>query len=61
MGQHQEWIHACKTVAPTLCNFDYSGKFIGRNLLGNVAYRTGEKLQLDAKALQATDCPKANQ
>ena len=61
LGHHQEWIHGCKTGAPTLCNFDYSGKLIEHNLLGNVAYRTGKKLQWDAKALKATNCPEAEQ
>ena len=41
---HQEWIHACKTGEPTLCNFDYSGKLIEHDLLGNVSYRVGEIL-----------------
>ena len=27
LGHHEEWIHACKTGAPTLCNFDYSGRW----------------------------------
>ncbi|NUQ65539.1 MAG: Gfo/Idh/MocA family oxidoreductase [Pirellulales bacterium] len=61
LGHHQEWIHACKTGAPTLCNFDYSGKLIEHNLLGNVAYRTGKKLQWDAKNLKAINCPEAEQ
>jgi hypothetical protein len=30
-------------------------------LLGNVAYRTGEKLEWDAKSLTATNCPAAAQ
>jgi predicted dehydrogenase len=60
-GHHQEWIHACKSGAPTLCNFDYSGLLIENNLLGNVAYRVGKKLEWDAKALRAVNCPEADQ
>jgi len=60
LGHHKEWIHACKTGEPTLCNFDYSGMLIEHNLLGNVAYRTGKKLQWDPKNLKATNCPEAN-
>jgi hypothetical protein len=60
-GHHQEWIRACKTGEPTLCNFDYSGKLIEHNLLGNVAYRTGKKLQWDPKHLKATNAPEADQ
>ena len=60
-GHHQEWIHACKTGEPTLCNFDYSGLLIENNLLGNVAYRVGKKLEWDPKALKAVNCPEADQ
>ncbi len=60
LGQHQEWIHACKTGAPTLCNFDYSGALIEHNLLGTVAFRTGKKLDWDPEKLKATNCPEAD-
>ena len=60
LGHYQEWIHACKTGAPTLCNFDYSGVLVEHNLLGTVAFRTGKKLQWDPKKLKATNCPEAN-
>ncbi|MBN2477139.1 MAG: Gfo/Idh/MocA family oxidoreductase [Pirellulales bacterium] len=61
LGHHKEWIHACKTGVPTLCNFDYSGLLIEHNLLGNVAYRVGQKLQWDPVRLKATNCPEADQ
>jgi len=60
-GHYAEWILACKTGAPTLCNFDYSGSLIEHNLLANVAYRTGQKLEWDWKNLKAIGCPKADQ
>jgi hypothetical protein len=60
IGHHREWIEACKTGGPTTCNFDYSGTLAEAVLLGNVAYRAGEKLTWDAKALKATHCPKAD-
>jgi predicted dehydrogenase len=60
LGHHAEWVHACKTGEPTTCNFDYSGKLIEHNLLGNVAYRTGKKLEWDAKNLKATNAPEAD-
>jgi predicted dehydrogenase len=60
-GHHAEWIKACKTGSPTLCNFDYAGKLIEHNLLSNVAYRTGKKLEWDAANLKATNCPEADQ
>jgi len=60
-GHHNEWIIACKTGKPTLCNFDYSGMLIENNMLALVAYRVGQKLQWDAKNLKATNCPEADQ
>ena len=59
-GHHQEWIIACKTGKPTLCNFDYAGALIENNLLALVAYRVGQKLEWDAKNLKATNCPEAD-
>lgn len=59
-GHHQEWIIACKTGKPTLCNFDYAGALIENNLLALVAYRVGQKLEWDAKDLKATNCPEAD-
>ena len=54
----REWIHACKTGAPTTCNFQYAGWLTEANHLGNVAYRVGKKLGWDAKAMKATTLPK---
>ena len=59
LGHYQEWIHGCKTGAPTLCNFDYSGVLIEHNLLGNVAHRVGKTLQWDPKSQNATNAPEA--
>jgi predicted dehydrogenase len=59
IGHHAEWIKACKDGSPTSCNFDYSGALTETVLLGNVAYRTGEALEWDAKSLTATNCPAA--
>lgn len=60
IGHHAEWIKACKDGSPTTCNFDYSGALTEAVLLGNVAYRTGERLEWDAKNLKATNCPAAD-
>ena len=46
-GHHAEWLEACKTGEPTTCNFEYAGWLTEANHLGNVAYRTGMKLQWD--------------
>ncbi len=61
LGHHQEWLHACKTGAPTLCNFDYSGTLVEHNLLATVAFRAGKKLEWDAANLKARNCPEADQ
>ena len=60
VGHHQEWINACKTGSPTLCNFDYSGTLVEHNLLGTVAFRVGKKLDWDPVNLKATNCPEAD-
>lgn len=59
-GHHEEWLQACKTGSPTLCNFDYSGALIEHNLLGTVAYRVGKKLEWDPVSLKARNCPEAD-
>ncbi|MBD3267554.1 gfo/Idh/MocA family oxidoreductase [bacterium] len=59
-GHHAEWIHACKTGAPTTCNFEYAGWLTEANHLGNVAYRAGEKLEWDPKQLRASHTTSAN-
>jgi predicted dehydrogenase len=58
-GHHAEWIHACKTGEPTTCNFEYAGWLTEANHLGNVAYRTGKKLEWDPAKLEATNAPDA--
>ncbi len=60
-GHHAEWIEACKTGKPTSADFNYSGWLTEANHLGNVAYRTGKKLQWDAAALKAVGTPEADQ
>ncbi len=61
LGHHKEWIHACKTGDPTTCNFEYAGWLTEANHLGNVAYRTGKKLEWDPKTVKATNAPEADQ
>jgi len=61
LGHHAEWIHACKTGAPTTCNFEYAGLLTEANHLGNVAYRTGKKLHWDTQAMRATNAPESDQ
>lgn len=52
-GHYNEWLKACRGEGESLCNFDYSGKLIEHNLLGNVAHRAalGEELKWNAEEL----------
>lgn len=59
LGHHAEWLHACKTGDPTTCNFEYAGWLTEANHLGNVAYRTGKKLEWDAEKMKATNAPES--
>ncbi len=60
IGHHAEWLAACKIGSATTCSFDYSGALTEANLLGNVAYRLGKKLEWDPVALKAKNCPEAD-
>src|SRR5205085_1807170 len=55
VGHHQEWVQAIKNGSPTTCNFDYSGALSETVLLGNVAYRLGQEIAWDPKALRVTN------
>lgn len=61
MGHHAEWIHACKTGAPTTCNFTYAGWLTEANHLGNVAFRTGKKILWDSDNLRCPNAPEAEE
>jgi hypothetical protein len=59
IGHHREWIEACKRGTETTCHFGYSGPLTEAALLGNVAYRSGSRIEWDCAQLKATHCPKA--
>jgi predicted dehydrogenase len=61
IGHHNEWLKACKEGTPTTCNFTYSGRLTEAVLLGNIAYRTGKKIEWDAEKLEAKNAPEAKQ
>ena len=61
-GHYIEWLQACKGEGPAPgSNFTYSGWVTESNHLGNVAYRTGKKLQWDYVNLRASNAPEADQ
>jgi hypothetical protein len=59
LGHWAEWVHACKTGAPTTCHFEYAGRLTEANHLGNVAYRTGKKIEWDPAKLYVPNAPEA--
>lgn len=60
LGHHEEWIHACKTGAPTTCHFGYAGWLTEANHLGNVAFRTAKKIEWNGEQMRVTNTPDAD-
>ncbi len=61
-GHYIEWIQACKGQGPAAgSHFGYSSWVTQSNHLGNVAYRTGKKLEWDFKNLRCPNAPEASQ
>ena len=60
---HQEWIKACKDGKPqnAKSGFWYAGPFTEALLVGNLAVRTGKRIEWDRKQMKATNVPEANQ
>jgi len=59
-GHYEEWITACKGGHPANCHFGYSSPITEAVLLGNVAYRTGQRLDWDAQNFLITNAAEAN-
>ncbi len=59
IGHHLEWIQACKTGSLTTCHFGYAGPLTETVLLGNVAYRSGKKIEWDAENMKIPNAPEA--
>ena len=60
-GVYREWLTACKGGAKAEGNWDYSGPLSEFVLLGNLAIRTGKKIQWDSANLKAVGVPEADQ
>jgi predicted dehydrogenase len=60
IGHYAEWSDACKRGGVTSCNFGYGGPLTETVLLGNVAYRSGKKLEWDAKKGRITNTSDAD-
>jgi predicted dehydrogenase len=59
-SHHQEWIDACRGQGKTLSPFSYAAVLTESLLLGNVALRTGKKIDWDAASMRALNCPEAD-
>jgi len=59
IGHYNEWFEGCKTGKPTSCNFAYGALLTETVQLGNVAFRTGRKIEWDAAAARAKNAPEA--
>jgi predicted dehydrogenase len=60
-GHWVEWVNYAKGIGPVPgSNFQYSGWTTEANHLGNVAYRTGKKLEWDYETMRARNAPEAD-
>ena len=58
-SHYHEWIDACRGEGKTLSNFEYAAVLTEGLLLGNVALRTGKRIEWDAARMEAVGCPEA--
>lgn len=60
-GSHyRNWLEACKGGKPACSNFDYSGPFTEMVLAGNIALRTGTKVEYEFATGTVKDNPAAS-
>jgi predicted dehydrogenase len=59
-GHHREWVDAIKSRAECSCNFAYGHQLSAVAHLGNMALKTGKRLQWDAQSERVTNSPEAN-
>ena len=62
-GMKNEWVEAIKAGKPEIAysNFDIASLLTEAFLLGNVAIKTGKRLEWDGPGLKVTNVPEANQ
>jgi predicted dehydrogenase len=56
---HTDFFIACKGGRAASSNFDFAGVLAESALVGNIAVRTGKRLEWDGPAMKATNCPEA--
>ena len=60
-GTWGEWVEAIRGGQPAGCNFDWASIITESVLLGNIAIRTGKKLQWDAENMKFANDKSANE
>jgi len=60
-NHYTQWTDAILGTTQTSCPFSYSGPLTETVLLGNVAYRSGQKIQWNSQKLEAVGVPSASQ
>lgn len=59
-GHHRDWIDACKGGDPASSNFEYGARLTEIVHLGNVALRSGKRIEWDPVHLKAKNAPQAD-
>jgi len=54
-GIHQEWLQGILTQTQPMANFEYAAPFTESILLGNLALRSGQRIEWDAENLRVTN------
>lgn len=57
---HKDWSVAVKAGKPAPCHFGYAGPFTEAYQLGNIALRTGHRIDWDPRAFRITNCQEAD-
>lgn len=60
-GVHDEWLQGILNKTQPMANFEYAAPFTEAMLLGNLALRTGQRIEWDAEALRVTNSAAAQQ
>ena len=58
-GIHEEWLQGILEGRQPMANFEYAAQLTEAMLLGNVALRTGKRIEWDAAAMRVKNCPEA--
>jgi predicted dehydrogenase len=59
-SHHQEWVDACRGEGKARSNFAYASQLTESLLVGNLALRTGKKIEWDPRTKSAKGCPEAD-